>query len=251
MGSVIKNMQWEIEKFVFRCFFNKSLKKYKNAHSGERCFVIGNGPSLNTNDLECLKGEVTFACNSIFKSFHDTSWRPTYYLVQDSAYAKGVKREISRVKAEKVFLSTNVLLKNRIYNKDFEYFFLDRSIYPEAPYFSNDFSTACCEGYTVVYSALQLAYYMGFEEVYLIGVDFNYSKVKNIKGEVVESGGKINHFFEGEGKQEIGPLPNLEYSFLAYKEAKYFSYNESFAIKNATRGGKLELFERVVFDSLF
>jgi hypothetical protein len=171
--------------------------------------------------------------------------------VQDSAYAKGVKREISRVKAEKVFLSTNVLLKNRIYNKDFEYFFLDRSIYPEAPYFSNDFSTACCEGYTVVYSALQLAYYMGFEEVYLIGVDFNYSKVKNIKGEVVESGGKINHFFEGEGKQEIGPLPNLEYSFLAYKEAKYFSYNESFAIKNATRGGKLELFERVVFDSLF
>ena len=39
------------------------------SHKGERCFLIGNGPSLRISDLEALQenGEITFGCNLVIK----------------------------------------------------------------------------------------------------------------------------------------------------------------------------------------
>ena len=34
------------------------LKDFRNIHAGERCFVIGNGPSLTRMDLSLLNGEI-------------------------------------------------------------------------------------------------------------------------------------------------------------------------------------------------
>ena len=61
------------------------LKKYKNIHKGQRCFIIGTGPSLSVEDLEKLKGEITFGSNRIFEIYSQTDWRPTYYMNQDKA----------------------------------------------------------------------------------------------------------------------------------------------------------------------
>ena len=63
----------------------RRIRKFKNIHSGERCFIIGNGPSLNADDLDKLaeQGYVTFAFNRIYHIFDQTDWRPTYYMSQD------------------------------------------------------------------------------------------------------------------------------------------------------------------------
>ncbi len=37
-----------------------------NIHHGQRCFIIGNGPSLQRTDLTKLKDEFTFGMNRIY-----------------------------------------------------------------------------------------------------------------------------------------------------------------------------------------
>lgn len=59
------------------------LRELKNIHQGERCFIVGTGPSLSISDLEMLKGEVTFGTNRIYELYNQTNWRPTYYINQD------------------------------------------------------------------------------------------------------------------------------------------------------------------------
>ncbi|MEH7386551.1 hypothetical protein V7147_14250, partial [Bacillus sp. JJ1521] len=60
----------------------QKLKKIKNKHMGQRCFIIGTGPSLTIEDLEKLRNEMTFSMNSICLAFDETDWRPTYYGIQ-------------------------------------------------------------------------------------------------------------------------------------------------------------------------
>lgn len=71
-----------------------NIKALKNKHKGQRCFIVGSGPSLKVDDLNKLKDEVTFACNKIYLAFNDTSWRPTYYSVYDVLVAENNKSEI-------------------------------------------------------------------------------------------------------------------------------------------------------------
>ena len=40
---------------------------FRNRHKGQRCFVIGNGPSLKTQDLSLLAREITFVMSGFWK----------------------------------------------------------------------------------------------------------------------------------------------------------------------------------------
>ena len=46
-----------------------SIIACKNSQKGKRCFIIAPGPSLTKQDVNKLKGEYTFAVNSVFKIF--------------------------------------------------------------------------------------------------------------------------------------------------------------------------------------
>lgn len=61
-----------------------SLKNYRNLYEGERVFIIGNGPSLNHTPLEKLSDEFTIAMNRINLIYHETSWRPSFYVFCDN-----------------------------------------------------------------------------------------------------------------------------------------------------------------------
>ena len=56
-----------------------NVKKFKNKHLGERCFIVGNGPSLKNTKLDLIKNEFSFAMNRISMIFDFTEWRPSYY----------------------------------------------------------------------------------------------------------------------------------------------------------------------------
>src|SRR5512137_3055293 len=45
------------------------LKQLENVHANQRCFIIGNGPSLRQTDLSHLRGECTFGLNRIYLLF--------------------------------------------------------------------------------------------------------------------------------------------------------------------------------------
>ncbi len=60
-----------------------SISRFKNKYSGKRCFIVGNGPSLNKLDLKKLDGEYTFAVNGIFYKTEEMGFVPTFYMVED------------------------------------------------------------------------------------------------------------------------------------------------------------------------
>ena len=89
--------------------YGRALLKLKDQHRGERCFVIGNGPSLSPEDLQKLheNGIACFATNRIYKMFDRTDWRPTYYVSEDVNVLRGVQKEASQVPAEIKFIPVN------------------------------------------------------------------------------------------------------------------------------------------------
>ena len=71
----------------------KKILQFKDKYRERRCFFIGNGPSLNVEDLSILEknNELTFAFNRIYNIFDKTTWRPTFYISQDEKMLEGCK----------------------------------------------------------------------------------------------------------------------------------------------------------------
>ncbi len=221
------------------------LRPFKDRHRGERCFIVGNGPSLTISDLEKLKSEVTFAANKIYLAFDRTDWRPSYYVVEDEHMARQHHREICQLKGSVKFVSDEWKL---LYRKS-----SDVILYPryslsrdEFPQFSKDATQVVYCGYMVTYASLQLAYFMGFTSVYLMGVDFDYPSVRS----AIEPSSNISHqqdhfvrnyFQPGETRNP----PELELAERAMVCAREFFESHGRKIWNATRGGKLEVFDRI------
>ena len=93
---------------------------------------------------------------------------------------------------------------------------------------------------------------MGFKEIYLLGVDHSFSVYQNMKGEVIRDENAKDYFCEDYNKDRDNLfVPTPERSELAYMAAQAFANSSDVKIYNATRGGKLEVFPRIDFDSIF
>lgn len=234
----------------------RELLKLKDKHKGERCFIIGNGPSLNEIDLTKLKDEVTFGVNAIYTNVDKMGFMPTYYVVEDIFVAEDRSEEINTFKGSIKFFgnyfrycldeSDDVLWLNVRFRYD---------EYKNFPHFSKNALRQVWTGGTVSYLNLQLAYYMGFSEVYLIGFDHNYKIPKDveIKGtEILSLGDDVNHFnkdYFGKGKRWHDP--RLDRMEMAYKNAKVAFDADNRTVYNATPGSKLEVFKRKEYNSIF
>jgi hypothetical protein len=208
-----------------------ALLALKDCYSNKkRCFIVCTGPSLLINDLERLKDEYTFSMNSIFKIFDQTNWRPTYYCVTDRDVYNAFSNDI-RVKEFQ-----NKLYPDIFHDTDCILFPFDRGIFEVDGFlFSDNAYIIVNEAGTITVHLMQLAVYMGFKEIYLLGCDCNYS-------------GPKQHFVDYGSKVTDNPEERM---ISAYKVAKEYADAHGIKIYNATRGGKLEVFERVDFDTLF
>lgn len=222
----------------------ESLKKYKDINIGEKCFIIGNGPSLTGKDLEVLykKGITCFGCNGIYKIFEHTNWRPTYYFWGDPDAFRSIG---CILEGQKYFMS-DVMKQFNFKNSNIEYFRLILKLSEEGyPLFSEDIVLGVSGGRTATFVMLQFAVYMGFKEIFLLGVDFSWG----------ENGGKT-HFCDSyaDSKYEIKIRESICHKnelLKTYGSAKKYAQDHGIKIYNATRGGNLEVFERVDFDLLF
>ena len=130
--------------------------------------------------------------------------------------------------------------------------------YPEPPPFSDNPVRCVYGGNTVLYTLLQFALHMGIKDVYLLGIDFNYETPKTVAtshdGEpwFYQVGPERNHFHPDYLKPgDLMGNPNLHRHEKSYLAARAAFEAAGGRILNATRGGKLEIFPRVDFDSLF
>lgn len=225
----------------------KKIELYHNRYAGKRCFIIGNGPSLQVEDLEKLKGEVTFGTHRIYKLFGNTSWRPSFYFAQDYKMIKENFDSISAISSKEKFIGMVSWNKYPyIRGATFSHIIL-KPFYPEPPEFSDDVSKEFYEGMTVTYMCLQFAVYMGFSEIYLLGVDHQYSIEMNPDGTMKKTEGVQDHFANDDICTNV---PQTYKSTLSYYAARKYADLHEVKIYNATRGGKLDAFEKIEFDQL-
>lgn len=233
--------------------YGKKLKSLKDSHRGERCFIVGNGPSLTPEDLDMIKDEYSFGFNRIYLMFDKTEWRPTFYCTQDDKIATASVELINeKIETPYVFAPINL---NWYYNVDIktDYYFspLPSKSEEECPPFCEDIPHYIGVGNTVAYTAIQLAVYMGFKEIYLIGVDHSFRVSQTRDGKIVVNETAKDYFSDAynEDKDKLF-IPKLDVSTLSYIAAQEYAKTHDVEIYNATRGGKLEVFPRVDFDLL-
>lgn len=229
------------------------LRDFMNKHQGEKCFVIGNGPSLQAEDLELINktGIVSFAFNRIYHIFSKTTWRPTYYISQDEKMLGGCVDEVNKYINSPKLIPIQMKWDYNINIENAYYFNIVHDEIDGYPNFSSDIPKRIINAGTVVYSAIQLAFYMGIREIYLIGVDHHFQTSINENGEIIVDPTVKDYFCEeyNTDKKDL-IIPNTDKSTLTYISAKKHSEKLGFKIYNATRGGKLEVFPRVDFDEV-
>jgi len=225
----------------------RKIRHFKDKHQGERCFILGNGPSLKRTDLSLLRDEITFGLNRIYLLFEELGFSTTYFVAINTLVIEQCAAEIMKIKIPKF-----ITWRGRKWmSGDPEVLFLDTD-YTPPPIFSKDVTQRVFEGSTVTYVAMQLAYYMGFEEVILIGVDHSF-KTKGPPNVTVMSEGDDEDHFASEyfGRGFRWQLPDLEASEFAYKMAREAFEKDGRRILDATIDGKLTIFPKVDYVSLF
>lgn len=239
-----KNELVDYHKRVNTTYF----ESIKGSRKGERCFIIGNGPSLKAKDLDLLKGETTFAFNRIFDIYKNTQWRPTYYMVTDKSVINSfIHMPIIETGAEKTFVYSKKLAEYWGKSLNIQEIFLAGKvpIVKEKYYvekLSNDVADHFTANQSVTVNAFELAFYMGFSEIYLLGVDHDFAYEVDMDGNKRIRKDVLAHFEEDEDDS----------IFISYKDAltKCYetcrTYADRYGIKvyNVTRGGKLKVFER-------
>lgn len=224
-----------------------AIQAYSDRHKGKRCFILGNGPSLQITNLGLLKNEYTFGMNRIYLHFPDMGFQTSYYVAVNTLVIDQCANEIMALDLPR-FVSWR---GRKWLRHDADVMFLDTD-YTDPPTFSTDVTGRVYEGSTVTYVALQLAYYMGFKEAILIGVDHSFVTKGTPNVTVVSDGEDPNHFSkEYFGKGFRWQLPDLEASEQAYIMAREAFESSGRRVLDATIGGKLTIFPKVDYGDLF
>jgi hypothetical protein len=233
------------------------IEAFRNRHQGQRCFILGGGPSLKQHDPALLADEFTFGVNGIFLIYDWLGFEPTYYAVEDFLVYHDRFQDIKeRVSASTCFFPLQ--FKCHGFDRPNHHYY--RGLYEFAgdrdwPEFSTDPARLLWIGGTVTYICMQLAYFMGFEEVILLGMDHSYTKPVDVVvrgNDWTSQSDDPNHFhpdYFGQGYRWHDP--RTDRMELAYRKARKMFERDDRRIVNASVGGKLEVFDRVDYRTLF
>jgi len=230
---------------------DSKFKNLRDKYVNKRCFIVALGPSLLLEDLDRLQEnkEICFSVNAIYKLFSKTKWRPNFYFISDkNAYLGEAANDIEKI------LDNGV--ENVIYNE----FYVPIRNNDAIPYKTNNINkillssknpifrkmaSGCkfsknpnkyvYDGSSSIHSVIQIAHYLGFNEVFLLGADCGSSTTLDHCESLGETGSGL--YLNGEGSAMIKDYQSM----LEDMRRK----NISMKIYNATRGGYLDVFERV------
>lgn len=230
----------------------KEIQQYKDIHLGERCFIVATGPSLRVEDVEMLKGEITFGVNGIFKIYPQTDWRPTYYGLCDTyVYLNYIKKgyimDLDSFAEKEAFLPKRlekVLQKNSHTQKTklIPFCYLNHMLTEKNTrlYYSDDPVWGFYNSRTVACYCANIAQYMGFKEIYFLGVDCDY----------ITNG---QHFSDEKNPNaiQISQLKSAQVALIkAFTFLKEEMEKRGIQVYNVTRGGALEVFPRISLEAV-
>lgn len=245
-------------------------KEYKNKYLGERCFILGNGPSLNKHDLKPLKNEHVFTVNGMTISKEFDLIQPEFHIMVDSTRLDE-KNEIFLQNMKDLANKKNppigifpVIFKDYFKKYDFDKKLKIIYVYPrkKTRKINNiDFTKIIPSYQNVVNIALYIAIYLGFRKIYLVGCDMTGFVNVYDENENIDFGG---HFYEKDNKREVKYMTELHrqrtnefmlkaygYVFELFRLTQEYALKNDIKIYNATKGGTLDVFPRIKYEELF
>lgn len=228
--------------------YDERLDELKDIHRGDRCFIMGCGPSLNKQDLKPLENEIVIGLNATYlvKDMYDIDFK--YYVLNEygaafkprhkkilgletilfmadpsaKEYKKNEKKYRKYKNAEVILLKTGELICDNNFT-----------------WMNRDLKNGICRCvHTPAAMGLPVAYHLGFDNVYLIGIDMEYRTHPNYFYGDREPSRKmfIEGYYERSSKEFRGIANAFE--------------DDGRKVYNATAGGKLDLLDRVNLEDI-
>jgi hypothetical protein len=219
----------------------EGLEQFRDRHLG-RCFIIATGPSLQKTNLSILKKEYILGVNSFYRH----KLKCNYFFITDDVfwykYSNDVLHKYGTKKAPLFLCIDEKPVRPYVYNvprrpgpgslHEFEPGF---QLMPDRNGWG-DMTLGVYRGHTVVAFAIQAAFFMGFDQICLLGCDCNYTE----DGKHHFDGTKVDSYW----RTDWSPV------FDMYQICKEEAEKQNKTIINCTVGGNLEVFARVPLDTL-
>ncbi|MFT8246574.1 hypothetical protein [Roseomonas sp. BN140053] len=216
------------------------LDALRNRHAGETAWLIGNGPSVRPEDLDALRGRLCFGFNRLYLAYGRTALRPRYTLSGDGQVIGDFGAELVREAGGTVFLAS----EHRPELPGNWFWLRQYSIWPTL--FSLDPGRVVGAGGSSLFVAMQLGWWMGVRRFMLYGVDFHFADAAPVANGLAQGDG--NHFIPGYRSGRAWIPPSWRDICTGLHVAGRLAEAEGGWIRNATRGGRLELFPRRSFE---
>lgn len=224
-----------------------SASALKDLHKGKRGWMIGNGPSVRLEDLDAIPDDdVKFCFNRFYKCYADTRLRENYVVSADMLMIDDFGQEMVDKSA-----GLPLFCRNRVISEVSGRYVELQPGDTYLPLFSYDPSKFVSIGGSSVFVAMQMAYFMGVRELFLYGMDFSFSMSlgRDPRYKFPVSFDDNNHFIKGYRDAKPWCPPTWRDISAGFINARAAFELGGGRVLNATRGGKLEIFDRTDFES--
>jgi len=236
-------------------YYKDRIGELKDKYKGERCFCVGNGPSLKSTPLHLLNNEYSFGLNNISKIYPSTTWRPNFYVnvtvgITDDGWAAAAKDAIKGAVSFVDYGALPYILESNSNSLE-----IPDSVYPieviKEIKWSRDITNGVCKYGSSMLAVMQIAIYMGFNPLILVGCDvkwvpFDYAEDKDPNHFIDNYWGKLKI----QGEHEVAVTPQMAQYYTDQAKschilAKHECDEMGVRVYNATVGGDLETYPRV------
>lgn len=232
----------------------------------QRCFVIGNGPSLGDMDLSVLADEITIGANSFYKHKDADAVGLDYLCIGDATFWEDTPNSVEWHRIIESTLPNTTMMfhaeARALIERHGLYSGNDVHLYrhgltvssPELVHF--DFTRPLNAGHTTGSRlAIPLAFYLGLKEIYLIGFDASWLDAYEGSYHFYDTHRQWPNF-DSQAADERHPryadqLINALRDFDSHGLLAESAPLHGVRIFNAGRGGRLDMYPRVDFESLF
>jgi hypothetical protein len=232
------------------------LTNLKNRYQGQRCFIMGNGPSLNQTNLELLETEYVWGVNRCYLLFERIRWRPSFYVTNDQRLTQYIANELVQMVKESptcLYFFPSNFRDQKILSNDLNAYWYNNKIL-ESDQVCSDWVFSTDPSKWVAASAA----YLGFSPIYMIGCDTSYVVPNTVMVEdsddhlISSQDDDPNHFApEYLGAGVKWTAPDTDMMICQYKKSKLLLDKLGVDVYNATVGGSLEVFQRIHLEDVF
>lgn len=238
----------------------------KGCESDKRCFIVGTGSSINKQNLLLLKNECVIGISGLFCHKDIDSLSPKYYvnpaIFSRHGHVTTEENHIARLRSMDNALDAKTIMffdkEDQCYLEKYNLFQDKKIVYTKyTPWNGEVISDIDLQNLpdisSVSETAIEIALYLGFREIILIGFDHDW-----YDGAIIHFDTREYNKFSGMTSEKMVKEYRVDSEFQMRRHAKMFAkYKALYALHeniynaNADEKSYVDTFPKVIFEELF